>query len=86
MCNDVAEMKKFYTGLLGMQEVAFMDEEEFGWLCYQCEGFQFMFFKTHGKVPVLSDFTWQPGWGGGRPAAAGAPAALPVWLVDSGGL
>lgn len=65
MCNDIDAMRKFYSELLGMQEVSYMNEEQFGWLCYQCEGFQFMFFRTHGKIPVIEEWTWQPGYNGG---------------------
>ncbi|MCX6645250.1 MAG: VOC family protein [bacterium] len=65
MCNDIPAMRKFYSDLLGMQEVSYMNDEGFGWLCYQCEGFQFMFFRTHGRIPLIENWTWQPGYEGG---------------------
>ena len=65
MCNDVAAMRHFYTDLIGLKEVAFKDDEEWGWLAYQCEGFQMMFMRAEKKLPVIEEWTWQPGYGGG---------------------
>ncbi|MHC4341596.1 MAG: VOC family protein [Planctomycetota bacterium] len=66
ICSDVAAMRAFYSDLLGMEEMRFMDEESFGFLVYQSEGFQLMFFRSmHGEVPVQEKWSWQPGDGAG---------------------
>lgn len=65
ICNDIGEMKNFYTDLMGMQEVAYMDDDNFGWLAYQCDGFQFMFFRVDNELAVPVEWTCQPGYEGG---------------------
>ena len=65
MCNDVQEVKDFYEGLLGMQVQSFMNDEAFGWLCLQCEGFQMMFFRVDNPFTPVQKFAQQPGWPGG---------------------
>lgn len=65
MCNDVQEMKWFYTDLCRMDEFSYYNEDDFQWLCYNCEGFQLMFFgAVDPPIPVIDEWTWQPGWGG----------------------
>jgi len=66
ICNDIDEMKKFYTDFLGMQQVSYMNDSSFGWLCYQCEGFQFMFFRSDIPIPVNEIWDSQPGYQGGE--------------------
>lgn len=61
ICNDVKEMRRFYTELLGMQEGHFMDSEDWGWLTLQSEGMQLMFFRWSKELPVNKDWAWQPG-------------------------
>ncbi|MCP4230638.1 MAG: VOC family protein [bacterium] len=72
-CNDLAEMRNFYTELLGMKETAF--NEEWNFLCYQTEGMDFMFFGNDEEIPVRTEFADQPGWMGGE---------LPItsWTLD----
>jgi len=65
MCNDVGEVRMFYTDLLGMSEIGFMDEEQFGWVGYDSEGVQFMFFRWDEKLPSREEWDWQPGDGAG---------------------
>lgn len=60
-CNDVAEMRAFYTDLLGMQEAAFVDDEGFGWLAYKVEGLELMFFRWDENLPPEEKWAWQPG-------------------------
>ena len=65
VCNDVEAMRRFYVDLLGMEQAAFRDAEDFGWLALQCDGFQAMWFRGDGALPVPTEFTCQPGWDGG---------------------
>jgi len=66
ICNDIDEMRKFCKDGLGMEEVSYMNTDTFGWLCYQCRGFQLMFFRAEKALPVHDKFTMQPGWEGGE--------------------
>jgi catechol 2,3-dioxygenase-like lactoylglutathione lyase family enzyme len=72
-CNDLTEVRHFYTDLLGMKETAF--DEDWNYLCYQSEGISFMFFDNDEGIPVRTEFADQPGWMGGE---------LPItsWTID----
>ena len=61
MCNDVKAMQAFYTDVLGMSELSFRDDENFGWLVYDSEGFQLMFFRWDTDMPIEQRWVWQPG-------------------------
>ncbi len=65
-CDRIAPMREFYTELVGMAEVGHHDEAAFGWVCYQCEGFQLMFFR--GDRPLAPHPAWDfmPGDGDER--------------------
>ena len=65
IANDVAAIREFYVSLLGLEEVHFMDTEEFGWLSTNSEGFQMMWFRADVPQEVPTDFAMQPGWEGG---------------------
>ncbi len=65
-CNDIAAMRAFYTDGLGMKEAGHMDEENFGWLCYDSDGMQLMFFRWNSELSVHAGFAAQPGDGGGE--------------------
>lgn len=62
-CNDLTVAREFYTDLIGLREAAY--DEEQGYLVYQCEGFQFMFFKAKTEINVLNEWADQPGYEGG---------------------
>ena len=66
MAVDIDAMRHFYSELVGMKEVSYMNDENFGWLCYQSDGFQLMFFRANSEnTKPTDDWTWQPGYGGG---------------------
>ncbi len=65
VCNDIDAMRHFYTDILGMQEKAYMNEASFGWLNYQSDGFEFMFFRADKEIPVQTEWACQPAWEGG---------------------
>ncbi len=58
-CSDIGEVRRFYTDLLGMTELGFMDEEQFGWVGYDSEGVQFMFFRWDEELPSREDWDWK---------------------------
>lgn len=61
---DLVLTRKFYTELIGLNEKAF--NPEWGYLCYQCEGFEFMFFAKTEKGPEPArEWASQPGYEGG---------------------
>lgn len=72
-CNDLAAMRRFYTDLVGLDEAAFSEEHRY--LCYQCEGFQLMFFRPDANVEV------REGWAD-QPAYAGGTAYVTSWSVE----
>lgn len=72
-CNDLAEIRQFYTDLLGMKETAY--NEEWNYLCYKVEGMDFMFFGSDEEIPVRDKFADQPGWPGGE-------LAIVSWTMD----
>ena len=59
--NDVSEMRAFYSDRLALKETSYTDTEEWGWLAYDLEGTQLMFFRLDGKTPVPEGWAWQPG-------------------------
>ncbi len=66
MCNDIVAMRHFYTELLGMQEQAFFNQKEFGYISYFCqEGLYLMFFYSGKEAPKHTEWAWQPGYEGG---------------------
>ncbi|UCE28252.1 MAG: hypothetical protein JSW52_05770 [Candidatus Coatesbacteria bacterium] len=62
-CNDPAAMQVFYSDVVGLKEAAF--DEEQGYLVYQCEGFQMMFFRAENELAPPGDWADQPGYEGG---------------------
>ncbi len=73
--NDLAKMRNFYGELLGMQEVDY--SEEYGYLMYQCEGLQVVFFKPKKEVAVLEEWADQPGYEGGELAVSSIAVEIP---------
>ena len=65
VCNDVAAMRRFYVELLGLQQLAFMDERDFGWLSIDAGGFESMWTRANSHVEPATTFASQPGWEGG---------------------
>ena len=61
--NDLAETRRFYTDLMGMDEVAY--DEEYNYLRYRVEGLQVVFFGAEEKIPIREGYAVQPGWDGG---------------------
>lgn len=65
LCNDVVPVRRFYTELLGCEELGFMSDEKFGWVGYDSEGMQLMFFRWDTELPARTAWDWQPGDGAG---------------------
>jgi catechol 2,3-dioxygenase-like lactoylglutathione lyase family enzyme len=64
-CNDVEAMRRFYIELLGLPLTFFMNDERGRFLEFNCSGIEFMFFESKSPLPVLTEFSRQPGWEGG---------------------
>ena len=77
VCNDVAAMRAFYVGLLGLEEAAFMDTPQLGWLSVRCAPMEVMWFRADAALPVPQAFTCQPGWAGGTLETASWAVAVP---------
>lgn len=76
-CNDIDEIRRFYSELIGLEEVSYRNDEEWGWLVYQSEGFQFMWFRSDEKLPVIDGWAAQPGYSGGEFAITSWSIELP---------
>lgn len=63
-CNDLAEMRAFYSGLLGLQEI-FCQKGPEGGLGYHIGDVQFTIFPASEEQAVDPSWHWQPGWSGG---------------------
>jgi catechol 2,3-dioxygenase-like lactoylglutathione lyase family enzyme len=72
--NDVEQMRNFYTNILGLEEVCFINEGGFGYINYNMGGFEFMIFKTDKPIPIHQEWQAQPGYPGGT-------GYLPSWSV-----
>jgi hypothetical protein len=72
-CNDIHAVRRFYGELIGMRETAF--HEEWGYLCYKTEGFEFMFFRSKTPIEVPAEFSSQPGYEGG-------PRKAVSWAIE----
>lgn len=62
---DLISTRRFYSELIGLEERQF--ELELGYLCYQCDGFELMFFKNKQPTPQIpTEWASQPGYEGGK--------------------
>ena len=77
MCNDVAAVRRFYSESIGLEELGHMDEEAFGWVGYDSEGMQLMFFRWDESLPRPSEWAWQPGDGAGTTPALSFSIEVP---------
>lgn len=74
-CNDIEEMRRFYSEIVGLQEVSYQNDDDWGWLVYQNEGFQFMWFRSDENLPVIDGWAAQPGYPGGE-------FAITSWSIE----
>jgi catechol 2,3-dioxygenase-like lactoylglutathione lyase family enzyme len=65
VASDLAAVRRFYVDLLGLREVAWMDQPPQGWLSVEAGGFEMMWFRAEHPSPPRTEFTQQPGWEGG---------------------
>lgn len=61
-CNDVSQMREFYSDVLGLGETYFLNDDKHGWLTYEVEGLQLVFMRGSKPLPVESVWARQPGW------------------------
>jgi catechol 2,3-dioxygenase-like lactoylglutathione lyase family enzyme len=76
---DLEATRAFYTEMIGLKETAF--EAEWGFLCYQCEGFELMFFRAeNGRPAEPGGWASQPGYQGGSIEAISWAIGVPEEL------
>src|SRR5687768_10085772 len=64
LCNDVSEMRAFYSHVIGLTETVFNAEN--GWLTYQAGPVQVVFTEPKSSpVAPLTEWSRSPGWDGG---------------------
>jgi len=61
LCDDVDAMRRFYGEGLGFKELHYRNDEEYGFVVFESEGFQFMFHRWDGRMEPQRGFAWQPG-------------------------
>ncbi|HEX9746597.1 MAG TPA: VOC family protein [bacterium] len=71
-CNDIDEMRHFYSDLLGLETGPGADEEGGGFQFYVCGDFVFMIMQADTELPVNEEFmhwlgfsetgNYNPGW------------------------
>lgn len=60
-CNDLASMRRFYSDLIGLEEI-YHDSVS---LAYKCDELQFTIFQTEQRLHASNQWGMQPGWDGG---------------------
>lgn len=70
-CRNVQDMRKFYSDVLGMQEIYSGDDA----VSYRVGDLQWFFLKASGRVDVLDEWASQPGYTVGK-------AEVPSWIVE----
>lgn len=73
-CSDLDAMRRFYTDLIGMNEIYYSSDDRM--LAYDCDGFQFTVLESKDVSPIDEDWGRQPGWSGGTGTTASWSAAL----------
>jgi len=73
--GDLAATRAFYSDLVGLREAAF--DEDQGYLVYQCDGFQMMFFRAANEPAPPGDWADQPGYDGGTYEATSWAVEVP---------
>lgn len=63
--DDLEEMRRFYTELIGLQEISNSVEEEHGYVAYKCVGFTLYILRGKEVRPEMSGWTKQIGREGG---------------------
>ena len=71
-CSDLAAMRRFYTELVGLDEIYHSDDDRT--VAYDCDGLQFT-ITEHPEATAAAGWARQPGWGGGATTA-------PSWSVS----
>ena len=61
ICNDVEEMRNFYSDIIGLKELTFKNDEQGGWVVYSNGGLTIQFWKWDEELPVDKEWSWQPG-------------------------
>lgn len=60
-CNDISEMRRFYSDGIGLREEHAQDTVEVGYVVYQAGGTQIVITRSPELKPVLQD--WTKTWG-----------------------
>jgi len=74
-CNDIEAIRNFYSDLIGMKETNYRNDEEWGWVVYNSDGFQIMWFRSGEMLPVIDGWAVQPGYESGE-------YAITSWSIE----
>lgn len=81
-CNDVAQIRHFYTDLIGLDETFYKNDDEAGWLNYQIDGVDVVFMRATELLPIPTAWARQPGYQGGTAEASSWIIAVPPNQFD----
>ena len=69
-CNNINQMRLFYSDILGAEETFYRDDSEHGWLTYQLADLQLVFIRSDEPLPIAGDFAINPAHQDGTRIAA----------------
>lgn len=65
-CNDIDQMRRFYSDCLQLDETYYRNDEEHGWLTYQLGQTQLVFTRSAAPLPLPQLFAKNPAYQGGE--------------------
>lgn len=74
-CNDIAEMRRFYTEGIGLEEQHTKDDQEGGYVVYQAGDTQIVITRSPQPKPVLQAWTKTQGFDMGS-------LIEPAWVIE----
>ena len=77
MVATLAEVASRGSSATGQTTFVMSAQEGFGWVCYDSEGLQLMFFRWDTPLPVAEGFAAQPGDGGGESSRSSFSIEIP---------
>ena len=65
-CNDIENMRHFYSDCLSLEETFFKNNNEHGWLTYQLSEIQLVFTRSEEPLPEPTAFAMNPAYRDGQ--------------------
>jgi hypothetical protein len=65
VANDLSQIRHFYSDVVGLIENSYFEDDKFGWISYHMNGLEMDWFRADNPLPVVDEWTMQPGYPGG---------------------